>query len=263
MAAFGLELERLLTAFSYFSRLPVPDRVQQSHHELNRAARYFPLVGIAVGSMAAGSLVVGGWIWPLPVAVVLSMLSGIVLTGAMHEDGLADTTDGFGGGSDRERVLAIMQDPRSGSFGVVALVLALLGKFSMLADLSRIDVGLAAWTLIVSHGVSRASALVVMARLPYARANAPGRAGAIVRDIGSAEWMIGVFIGLVPLSIAVGLGLIDVSSALHGLLAVALVSSLSSSYYRHRIGGYTGDCLGATQQISELAFYLAILGLSS
>jgi len=131
----GYQLRLVLTAIQYFTRLPVPRWVGYSERQLNDASRYFPLVGILVGLFTGVVFVLTLRVFPQPIAVLLAMLSGILLTGGFHEDGLTDTCDGFGGGQDRPQILAIMKDSRVGSYGVLGLVFALLLKFSALAML--------------------------------------------------------------------------------------------------------------------------------
>ena len=135
------ELGYFLGAVGFFTRLPVPGWVGHSAAALSQCARYFPAVGLLVGGIGALVYWLALHLWPQPVAVLLSMAATIYATGAFHEDGLSDTADGLGGGWDKARILAIMKDSRVGSYGVVALVLALLGKFALL---SGIDAALVA-----------------------------------------------------------------------------------------------------------------------
>lgn len=253
------EIRRIGIALGYFTRLSIPASVGWSADELNRAARYFPLIGTGVGLIAALVLVVGASLWSPATAVVLSMVATVLLTGALHEDGLADSADGFGGGYTRERVLSIMQDSRIGSFGAVALILALLGKFALLSDLIGHSLHVAATSLVIAHTASRSLALLVMATLPYAKPDEASKARPVADGIGPQEWAIGLGIGLAPLVLALAPGTVRVSTAIAVLLAGALTLLLATRYFRRRIGGYTGDCLGAVQQVSELAIYLAIL----
>lgn len=254
------ELRRALIALGYFTRVPIPAWVGWSSHELNRAARYFPLIGAAVGAVAAAVLLAGGLLWPVPVAVVLSMVSTVLLTGAFHEDGLADAADGLGGGYTRARMLDIMQDSRIGSFGALALVLALLAKFAALLELARLDPWLAAVALIVAHAGSRAVALLLMAALPYVRIDADDtKAKPVAEGIGAREWGLGLALGLAPAGLAVAAGMFTAAHLAALLGTGGLVWLAAARYFRVRLGGYTGDCLGATQQVAEIALYLALL----
>ncbi|MGQ0699791.1 MAG: adenosylcobinamide-GDP ribazoletransferase [Panacagrimonas sp.] len=251
------ELRRALIAVGYFTRIPIPAWVGWSAFELNRSARYFPLVGAGVGLVGATVLGLASLVLPATLAVVLSMIATIVLTGAFHEDGLADAADGFGGGYEPQRVLSIMQDSRIGSFAAVALSLVLLAKFSALVSLLGMGIGTAATVLAVAHAASRAGALGVMAALPHVRAEDSSKAKPVAEGIGPAEWGTGILLGLLPLALAVVLDRTSPGSAALALAAAVVVPVLAARYYRRRIGGYTGDCLGATQQASELAIYIA------
>src|SRR5574343_1168687 len=151
------ELEYFFGAVRFFTRLPVPDWVGHSAAALNRSARYFPAVGMLVGGIGALVYLGALQLWPQPVAVLLSMAATIYATGAFHEDGLADTVDGLGGGWDKLRILEIMKDSRVGSYGVIAMGLALVGKFALLTALDRATVPLA---LLAAHVLSRFCAVV-------------------------------------------------------------------------------------------------------
>lgn len=243
------ELRSLLTAVQYFTRLPVPVWVGHGAAQLNRATRYFPVVGIGVGALGAAALWVCAFFFtPFP-AVVISTVLTVCITGAFHEDGLADTVDGLGGAMSRERALEIMKDSRIGTFGVLALVLALLLKIAALTELPLRE---AIPVLIAGHGLSRACAVVIAWRLPYARDDASTRAKPVVEQMHTGDVVFAVLCGLLPL-LFVGI------HAVFGLVASALSASLLYRWFRRRLGGYTGDTLGATQQLCEVAFYLACL----
>lgn len=249
---------RALIALGYFTRIPIPAWVGWSEQELGRAARYFPAVGIVVGAFGAVVLALGlSWL-PAGVAVGMSMLATILLTGAFHEDGLADSADGFGGGYERSRVLTIMQDSRIGSFGAIALVLALLLKFATLLALSESSATAACAALIIAHAASRASALPVMMCLRYTREEGDSKSKPVAQGVGLRDLAPGVAFGIAPLLAA---AFYSVLSPLHGLLVLAmlaLVCALAIRYFRRRIQGYTGDCLGAVQQVAELSVYLVL-----
>lgn len=241
-----LEIRRLLAAVQYFTRLPVPSWVGHSQGLLDDAARYFPAVGLLVGSIAALVLVVAGQLWAWPVAVVLSMITSVMVTGAFHEDGLADAADGLGGSFGRARALEIMKDSRIGVFGAAALVFALLLKFATLAALPAAT---AAFALIAGHAASRLGGVFVMATLPYVRDEGDSRSKPLVQRISPTSiWVASVtpLVALLPLG----------WKALTAALGAAIATVLWRRYLRRRLGGYTGDCLGAVQQLGECAFYL-------
>ncbi|MFN4343126.1 MAG: adenosylcobinamide-GDP ribazoletransferase [Azonexus sp.] len=243
------ELGYFLGAVGFFTRLPVPGRVGHSAAALSQCARYFPAVGLLVGGI--GALVY--WLalhgWPQPVAVLLSMAATLYATGAFHEDGLSDTADGLGGGWDKARILAIMKDSRVGSYGVVALVLALLGKFALLSGIEPARVPAA---LLAGHAVSRFSATLLMATLDYARDDDHSKARPATGRPSPASLLLAAGFALLPLL------WLPLAKALAGMVFVALAAFWLAAKFRRWLGGYTGDCLGAVQQLTELAFYLGL-----
>ncbi len=248
------ELRRFLIALGYFTRLPIPAWVGWSAAELNRATRYFPLVGLLVGGICAAVLWAALQFWPAGVAVLLAMLGGLLLTGAFHEDGLADSADGFGGGWETARVLAIMKDSRIGTYGTCALVIALLLKFASLSALG--SAALLALPLV--HTLSRVPPLLITAGMAYVREDDSSRAKPVAEGLGAAEWLTGSLLGIAPLVVALALGLLTPIRALALLAAVTLAGLVCARYFRQRIGGYTGDALGAAQQVCELSGYLVL-----
>lgn len=240
------ELGRFLAAIQYFTRLPVPAWVGHSQNLLDDAARYFPAVGLLVGALGAAVLAASGRLWTMPIAVVLSMIATIALTGAFHEDGLADAVDGLGGSLDRTRALEIMKDSRIGVFGTAALMLALLLKF---AALTAMPLRTAAWVLIAGHTVSRLGAILIMATLPYVRETDDSRSKPLVQRVSSISLLIGCVtaaVALIPLQLR----------GIAGAIGVLCVGLFWRRYLRRRLGGYTGDCLGAAQQMGEGIFYV-------
>ena len=248
-ASLKREWRLLLVALSFFTRLPVnlPD-FQET--ELNYAARYFPLVGIVVGILAAAIYGLAILVWPIELAVLASMAATLWFTGAFHEDGLADAADGLGGSHDKERALAIMQDSRLGSFGAIALFLALFTKFETLTHLSA---PLLPGIMIAGHALSRFAAVLVIYTQAYVRIQ--GKAKPLATRLSRGELLLAGLFGLVPLALLP-------TTFLWALLPVALVWWWFSQQLRRRLGGYTGDCLGAMQQLCEIMFYLGVLAWS-
>lgn len=245
----GRELRAFLSALGYFTRCPVPDWVGHSPDGLARAARYLPAIGLLVGGFGALVFWLAQAIWSQAVAVLLSMAATIALTGAFHEDGMADTADGLGGGWDKAKILAIMKDSRVGSYGVIAIVLALLGKYTLLISLPAEQVGLA---LIAGHALSRVCAVSLMAFMDYARDDAASKSrpvagrlgiGALLFALACTGWPLLFF---APAAVLAGVGL------------AALATLWLAGKCRRWLGGYTGDCLGAIQQLAEIGFYLGL-----
>lgn len=244
------ELEYFFGAIRFFTRLPVPAWVGHSAEALNRSARYFPAVGLLVGGI--GSLVYLGaaLLWPQPVAVLLSMAATLYATGAFHEDGLSDTADGLGGGWEKLRILEIMKDSRVGSYGVVAMVLALLGKFTLL---SALDGALVPWALLAGHALSRFCATVLLATMDYVRDDLLAKAKPLATRLSAGQMLFAL------LFVGAALAALPLEKAVAGCLLAALSTLWLAGKFKRWLGGYTGDCLGATQQLSEIAFYLGVL----
>jgi adenosylcobinamide-GDP ribazoletransferase len=242
------ELEYFFGALRFFTRLPVPAWVGHSSEALDRATRYFPAVGLLIGAIAALVFVLASCVWPTTLAVLAAMASSLYLTGAFHEDGWSDMVDGFGGGWDKAQILTIMKDSRIGSFGAVALVMLLLARFCALIELDRLAIPLA---LLAGHTLSRFAATTLLRGLDYVRDE--GKAKPLATRISWGE------LGFAGLTALLPLLLLPPLAALLGCLFAALATLWLARLFRRQIGGYTGDCLGATQQLSEVAFYCGLL----
>ena len=238
-----------LVALSFFTRLPV-QVADFEEADLNHAVKYFPLVGILVGLIAVAVYGLAILVWPLQLAVLASMAATIWLTGAFHEDGLADAADGLGGGWEKQQVLTIMQDSRLGSFGAIVLILVLLAKFEALSHSSA---PLLPGIMLAGHALSRLAAVLVIYTQSYVRTN--GKSKPLATELSRHELLLAGLFGLAPLV------LLGYKSLLATLLVV-LVWFWFGSKLKKRLGGYTGDCLGAMQQFTELAFYLGLLALN-
>jgi len=247
------ELRVALTAVQYFTRLPVPQWVGYSNDRLNAAVRYFPLVGILVGLASGAVFLAALRVFPQSVAVLAAMLAGVLLTGGFHEDGLADACDGFGGGWEKAQVLAIMKDSRVGTYGVLGLAFALSLKFAALAALP-VTAFLPA--TVAAHALSRFMAVTVIATQRYMRDDDTARARPVAQSVAAGGLACAAAFALPPLA---WLGAAGVA----GLACACVLRWLVAGYFRRRIGGYTGDCLGAIQQVTEIGFYLAVLAWTS
>ena len=163
------EIKIFFTALMFYTRIPCPSWVDFSQESLNNATKYFPLIGWIVGACTALILSLSSLILPISVSVVLALITGVLITGAFHEDGFADTCDGFGGGWTKEKILEIMKDSRSGAYGVIGSVLLLLLKYSTLAALARDDIWFCISTIILAHTLSRFSAVFITFTEEYVR----------------------------------------------------------------------------------------------
>lgn len=241
------QLELFFTALGFFTRLPVPGWVPYSPERLNASTRYFPLAGLAIAAIAAATLWLAAHLLPWPVAVLLAMIASLRASGVFHEDGLADSADGLGGGRDKTQVLAIMKDSCLGTYGTVTLVGALTLKF---ATLQALGLHGAVFALFAIHPFSRFCATLIIRALPYVRDDASSKSKPLGERIGGHELAIAALTGLAPLALLSPLRALAVLAA---GLALTLWWGL---LLRRRLGGFTGDCLGAAQQLAELAGYL-------
>jgi adenosylcobinamide-GDP ribazoletransferase len=241
-------------ALQFFTRIPIPAWVGFEAPWLQHASRYFPLVGLLVAVVVALVYGAAAWLWPAPVAVLLSTAAGLYLTGAFHEDGLADMCDGFGGGQTRERVMDIMKDSRIGSYGAVVLVLTLGLKCTTLSLLAP---GQAIGALLLAHPLSRLAAVSVIRSASYARDD--GKAKPMAQEMQFGEFVIATVCTLLPALALGALHIVSWAAIGAALGACALVAWWLRALFVRRIGGYTGDCLGAVQQLSEVAVYLCVL----
>ncbi|MFN3522471.1 MAG: adenosylcobinamide-GDP ribazoletransferase [Phenylobacterium sp.] len=239
----------LLCAVQFLTRLPTPPLRDFDPAWISRSARYFPLVGQMVGALSAAVLLACAQVWSGAVPALLALAAGVLLTGGFHEDGLADTADGLGGGTSPQRRLEIMKDSRLGTYGALALVLALGLKAAALAGLAPLS---AAAALLAGHGAGRAAAVLAMGALPYVARGEAAKWKPAPETLKAWEIALAVALAAWPLALlapaAAGLGL-----ALGA--AFALVPALAA---RRLIGGYTGDVLGAVEQAFEVGFLLGV-----
>jgi adenosylcobinamide-GDP ribazoletransferase len=248
---FEERAQEIRASLAFCTRLPLLHDTQTGSSDLAEAAWAFPIAGIVVGLI--GALVYGiAHRLGLPAlpAAALSVAATLLATGCLHEDGLADTADGFGGGKTRERKLEIMRDSRIGTYGVCALVLSLLLRVGTLASFPNAH--LAVWALIGAHGSARATMPALMLMLPPARSDGLSfAAGAPSGQSVAVAALIGFLILAICLHPVRG-----VVTMIYLAIVVALVAWLSS----RQIGGQTGDVCGAIEQVSEIVILLVALG---
>ena len=218
---------------------------------LARSVKFFPLVGFMVGSGAALlHFLLAPHLSRLAAAFVV-LLYSVLITGGLHEDGLADVADGFGGGSSREKILLILHDSRIGSYGGLALAFSLLGRIILIASL---PLALVPCYLVAANVLCRWTVLPLSYFLPSARTSATsetdGQGARIARQISTAA-----LIGGTIFSFAIAAVLLRTHS-IAPILSVMLLAFLTGAYYKRRIGGVTGDCFGATIQLAEIGCYL-------
>jgi adenosylcobinamide-GDP ribazoletransferase len=248
------QLRLFFIALQFFTRLPIPRWVGFEPAWLHHASRYFPAVGLVVAAIAAVVYAAAVLVLPPAVAVLLSTAAGIYATGAFHEDGFADCCDGLGGGHTRERALEIMKDSRIGAYGAIGIGLMLAIKVSTLAGMPVLVV---LGALMAAHPLSRLMACSLIWRMEYARAE--GKAKPLAQEMGNGEFAIAILGAAIPAAVAMALGWLTPAALGSGLAAMLLATIWLARKFRQRLDGYTGDCLGAVQQLTEAVFYLGVL----
>jgi adenosylcobinamide-GDP ribazoletransferase len=258
-------VRHFLLAVQFFTRIPIVGRLAAwvgfSPDMLRASAAHFAGVGWIVGTAAAAvyALVASASpsVFAPLVAACLSTVATAVLTGGFHEDGLADVADGLGGSFDKTRALEIMKDSRVGAFGAMALVLALATKLSLLAALGGTSLPLACLLLLSAHVVSRACPMALVWLLPHVGDTATSKSKPLADQVTPGVlWSNFVWcLLLLPLLIIAGAATVFIVGCLAALLMLAWMWRLFSK----RLQGFTGDCLGATQQVCETAFYIGAL----
>jgi adenosylcobinamide-GDP ribazoletransferase len=251
------ELRLFFIALQFLTRVPVPRGVGFEPDWLNQSARHFPAVGLFVGAVSAVVLVLASWVFPPAVAVGLAMAASVLLTGGFHEDGFADTCDALGGAVSRERALAIMKDSRIGAYGAIGLVLMLGLKA---ATLTALPLALAVPALLIAHTASRAAAVLLIRWLPYAGDVEHAKAKPMAQRIGGADVAVALLWVVLVALLIVWHRPAQWMALCVGLLLAVAGTAWCARWLRRRLGGYTGDALGATQQITELLLLLGWLG---
>lgn len=247
------EWRLIVCAVQFLTRIPTPALPDFQSEWIQQSARYYPLVGQFVGAISALTLLGAAHIWGPEIGALLAIGAGIALTGSFHEDGLADTADGLGGGTTRAKRLEIMKDSRLGTYGAVALMLTLALRVMALAIVTQASPWLAAICLVAAHGLGRAAAVGAMTIMPYggdpdmAKEGKPDRAStfSLIIAILTALWPLSFF----PLHLGAS-----------GIALGLLIGAVPAWQAWRLIGGRTGDILGAVEQSFELGFLLAIAG---
>ncbi|RVU85381.1 adenosylcobinamide-GDP ribazoletransferase [Leucothrix sargassi] len=256
MFKWSHELACFYAGLSFYTRIPMPKWVIYKPENLNKSRKYLALIGVFVGLVAVATYLLSSLILPVSLAILLSMVATVYLTGAFHEDGYADTCDGFGGGWEKAQVLDIMKDSRVGSYGVVGLLLLLLLKFVVLWEVAQVNVVTMLLSLLLAHAISRFMASAVMQHYDYVSHAATSKSQQVVSlRLSNVDMLVSI----VPI---VFLLLVSLEwRFVVALLGSALITFFLGQYFKRRIGGYTGDCLGAVQQVSEVVFYLCVMAV--
>jgi len=255
------EARIFLTAIMFLTRIPVPAFAGYSADYLRQAPRYFPVIGWLVGAISAAFLLLFSRFVSVDAGVLAAILSGVFVTGALHEDGFADVCDGFGGGITKEKILTILKDSRIGVYGAIGLIGILGSKFVLLKELPGLAAApgliavpgsIAMSGLIAAHSLSRLMAVLVMQTTGYAGDPLVSKSAGVAGRLPGGALIFAVLTGVAPFALLPGhfwLVIVPVVVTTYGL----------RSYFRRRIGGYTGDCLGAIQQVTEIVTYLGFV----
>ncbi len=260
------EIRIFFTALMFLTRIGVPKNIDHSPEYLQKSPKYFPVIGWIVGGISALVFLVFGKYISADIGILASMITGILLTGAFHEDGFADTCDGFGGGWTKEKILQIMKDSRIGVFGAIGLFSVLSAKFLLLKELPQFTPDLGhpnsniffntryfILTVIAAHSLSRLMPVWVIQFSQYVSELETSKSKPIAnKKLSIADLILATFLGLLPITFL----------SWHFLLAILPVIYTTyemKKYFEKWIGGYTGDCLGAVQQVTEIVFYLSVI----
>lgn len=265
-SAIRNEWHIFLTAVMFLTRISVPKNIDHSPVYLEKSPKYFPVIGWIVGGFCALIFLVVNRFISTDVAIMASMVAGILTTGAFHEDGFADVCDGFGGGWTKEKILLIMKDSRIGAFGAIGLLCMLATRFLLIKELPQFTPALKTSSvnlffnyryfiicIIAAHSVSRLAPVFVIQLYDYVTDSDASKSKFVAsRKLPVGELIAAIILGLLPMAFL----------SWHFLLAlipVAYATWSLATWFKKWIGGYTGDCLGTVQQVTEIVFYLGFI----
>lgn len=237
--------ELFLLAVSFYTRIRISTPLD--YQKLAQAIIYLPLVGWIVGIISGVTFFISQIFLPQITAILLAITAGIFVTGALHEDGLADVCDGFGGGFEKTQILTIMKDTHIGVFGVLGLLFSLALKVTTLNEFSTPEIP---FILFAGHSISRLAPLQIMFFYDYARIE-NSKMGAATKKLTWRELLFAACFAFVPLFFLP-------PQSLWLIFILIGTTALLGRYFFNKIGGYTGDCLGASQQLSEILFYILL-----
>lgn len=253
------EKHLFFNALTFYTRLPAPANTPYSPELLNQSRKYFTCIGILVGLIATFSYGLGQLFFPNEISLLLSMVATILATGAFHEDGFADTCDALGGGWQKPQILAIMKDSRLGTYGTLGLVFILSLKYLSLLQLTHSGLLLIGLVFISGHTLSRQLAGNIIDHYLYVQDSEQSKVKPVTqKKLSTNARQFSYLISAAPLCILL---FIQPLATFFAVLASYAVSHYFMAYCKKRIGGYTGDILGANQQLAEVVFYLCFLAL--
>ncbi|WP_157822391.1 adenosylcobinamide-GDP ribazoletransferase [Psychromonas sp. Urea-02u-13] len=258
------QLTLIFYALSYFTRVPIPASIEFDNQQFHKANAYLPFIGLFVAIVMSVIFYLCLQLFSVPVSIILMLVTSLLLTGALHEDGFADCCDGLGGGYDATQRLKIMKDSQIGTYGGIGLILLFLLKFNLLIELADISFETLIISLLVAHTLSRYGALCIMQAMPYVRLAEAGKVQSLTNKLNSkyfvfASLVTAVLTVLLLFSLSKINTFIDIAvvAPIVTLIVAVIVASLYKLFDKN-LAGYTGDCLGFTQQSLELSILLAL-----
>lgn len=243
-----------LTAVMFFTRIPVEKNLPYSETFLNSSSKFLPVIGWIVGGISGLAFWGLNLFLPHTLAILLSMAVSILITGAFHEDGFADACDGFGGGWSKEKILVIMKDSRIGAYGMIGMFFMLFTKYTAL---SALNTGMLPFVMIAGHTFSRYSSALFMFTSEYVREDQTSKSKPLGKQMKPGEFVFASLTTLPPLLLFKSWWIVML------IPFTLIVTFLFAKYVNKWIGGYTGDCLGAMQQISEVSVYVFLISVSN
>lgn len=248
------ELIYFATALMFFTRIPVPFTIPYSSEIMNKSQKYFAWIGLLVGLMNAGILYLSTQLFNLEIGIVLMMISSVLLTGAFHEDGFTDMCDSFGGGYGKEKILTIMKDSRVGAYGTIGIILLFALKFFSIQALGTADLIKTLSIIILAHTSSRFISGTMIYTHQYVTDIDVSKSKPLAnKPLDGIALLVG-FISVLLSFILIPDWRLVLAFALAYLGKICM-----GWYFKKHIGGYTGDCLGAVQQVTEVLFYLGAM----
>lgn len=247
-----------LNTLMFYTRIPMPSWMKHDTKILNKATIYFPVIGWIVGAVAALVFYLSWLVFKNPeIPILLSMVASILTTGAFHEDSFANVCNGFGGSWEKEKILDIMNNSRVGTYSSVGLILIFGLKFFSLESLDNQTL---ICTLFIAHSLSRFVALSYIFTLDYAREDELSKPKPVAKKLSLNDLLKAFIYAILPLFVYV---IITKNFYLLLVFPPLIIIQLYLGYYfKKRIGGYTADCLGATQQVAEVIIYLVVVAIS-
>lgn len=245
-------MKRLHAALIFFTRIPFWKLGDVPSECYKRVVDCWSITGWLTGGIMALTLWLTSYLFPVEIAVILAFLSRLLVTGALHEDGMADFIDGMGGGINRQRILEIMKDSHIGTYGVIGLIMYYILVINLIIAIPNIEI--ACVTLFAGDTWSKSCASQIINFLPYSRKEEEAKNRTVYGRMTPFAWVINLLFGIVPLL------LLPINLMLATILPM-ITTAILILYMKKKIGGYTGDCCGATFLLSELSFYIGIVVL--